>query len=120
MKHLKKFENFHSDGLEIDNSDVPKYNQAERLAAQNQVEAIFSAGAGKMVNVLCKEVGIKLPKTDEELEAAKEKAIQYFIDNPERIKEITPPTFKSYPYYSGDGIARVTNVGGTHHDKTIS
>lgn len=120
MKHLKKYENFHDDGLDVDNTNAPKYNQAQRLDAKKYVDAIFAAGAGKMVAALCKEIGMQVPKTDEELEKTQDQAIEYFIENPERIKEITPPTFKSYPYYSGDGIARTNNIGGVHQDKAIS
>lgn len=120
MKHLKKYENFHDDGLDVDNTNAPKYNQAQRLDAKKYVDAVFAAGAGKMVAALCKEIGLAIPKTDEDLEKTQQKAIEYFIENPERIKEITPPTVNTYPYYSGDGIARVTNIGGVHQDKTIS
>lgn len=120
MKHLKKFENFHDDGLEVDSQTTPKYNQELRLKAKKYVEDIFNAGAGAMANALCKEINLPLPKTDEEIEAAMSKAIEYFTQNPERIKEITPPEHRTYPFYTGDGISRVNNVGGVHHDKYTS
>jgi hypothetical protein len=120
MKFIKKFENFHDDGLNIDNQTLPEFNQNDRLKAKEYVENIFNAGAGRMVNALCKEIKVKMPRTEEELEKTKNAAISYFIQNPERIKEITPPEHKKYQYNSGDGIARVTNIGGVHHDKTVS
>ena len=61
---------------------------------------------------IMKEIGEKAPQTDEELDALKDKAIQYFIDNPERIKEFDGG-FKSIPYNSGDGVVRTNNVGGS-------
>ena len=120
MIHLKTFEGFHEDGLEIDSQTTPDHNPEIRLKAKTYVENIFNAGAGQMVNALCKEIGMKMPKDDEQIEKAKEAAISYFIKNPERIKEITPPAHKRYPYQSNDGIARVSNIGGVHHDKYVS
>lgn len=117
MIHIKTFENFHDDGLEIDAASSPKFNPVNRTKAKELVDNIFNLGAGAMVTLVCKEIGIKLPKTDKELDKAREIAIKYFIENPERIQEITPPEHKRYPYLSNDGISRTNNIGGVHHDK---
>lgn len=119
MRHIKKFENFHEDGVNVDNQTVPEHNQKRLLDAEEYVENIFNAGAGGMINALCKHIGIPFPKTDEEIESAKSTAIEYFKKNYEEIKEITPPEHSTYPFYTGDGIARVTNIGGVHQDKFI-
>lgn len=121
MKYIKKYETFSKDGIDVDNQSYPEHNQAIQLKAKDYVESIFHKGAGEEVTKLCKEVGIELPKEDSELEEAKEKAIQYFIDNPERIKE-TGFSFKTYPHHGGDGVVRVQNIGGsgTRNESIVS
>ncbi len=113
MKFIQKYENFTTDDNRADNQSFPKYNQADRLKAKQYVDQIFSGGSGPEVVEMCKEIGCDRPTNDEELESVKEKALEYFIDNPERIKEVGM-TFKSYPYSGGgnDGIVRTNNVGG--------
>lgn len=119
MKYIKKFENFSNDGIEVDNQSYPEYNQSDQLKAKEYVERIFNQGAGEAVNQLCKEVGIEIPKEDSELELAKETAIKYFMENPERIKE-TELSFKSYPHKGGDSIVRTNNIGGVYHESIVS
>ena len=112
MIYLKTFEGFHDDGIEIDSQTSPDYNPVIRHKAKEYIENIFNSGAGAMVTTLCKEIGIAVPKTDEELEIAQKKAIEYYIKNPERIKDISPPDHKKYPFLTGDGISRTNNIGG--------
>ena len=119
MKYIKKFETFSKDGIEVDNQSYPEYNQADQLKAKEYVEKIFNQGAGEAVKQLCKEVGIEIPKEDSELELAKETAIQYFMENPERIKE-TEVSFKSYPYKGGDPVVRTNNIGGVYRESIVS
>jgi hypothetical protein len=121
MKYIKKYENFSKDGIEVDNQSYPEYNQADQLKAKEYVEKIFNQGAGESVKQLCKEVGIEIPKEDSELEFAKETAIKYFMDNPERIKE-TEFSFKSYPYKGGadDRLVKTNNVGGVYRESIVS
>ena len=113
MKFIQKYENFTTDDNRGDNQSFPKYNQANRLKAKQYVDQIFSGGSGPEVVEMCKEIGCDRPTNDEELESVKEKALEYFIDNPERIKEVGT-SFQSYPYSGNgnDGIVRTNNVGG--------
>lgn len=120
MKFIKKFENFHDDGIEIDSQTTPAYNTVDRHKAKEYVENIFNSGVGNAVSMLCSEAGIEEPKSKEEIDEAIDKAIQYFVANPERIKSIAPPEHKKFPYMSGDGIARTNNLGGVHHDKYVN
>ena len=113
MKFIKKYENFVNDENRSKIAEEPEYNPVKRLAAKNYVDLIFNKGSGAEVNALCKEIGKKSPQNDEELEALKEDAIKYYIDNPERIKDTDQPITK-YDYYGGSKVAPTTNnVGGT-------
>ena len=116
--HIRTFEEYsHEDGLEVDMQSYPEYNQGLRQQARKHVDDVFAMGSGQAVTALCKEVGIAMPKDDESVDAAKERAVDYFIKNPERMRVIVPPPTGVVPVKTGDGIVRTNNVGGVHHDR---
>ena len=114
-KYIKRFENFINDDNRGESGNMPNYNPKERLDAKEYVEALFNSRSGVEINAVCKEIGCKAPGNDEELDEVKEKALKYFIDNPERIDtNITNGSnVKQYPYNGGDGVVRTNNVGGS-------
>jgi len=117
MKYLNRFENFDNDeSRSSGESTYPEYNQANRLKAKQYVDDMFSKGAGDEVTELCKEVGCDMPKDDSGLDEVKEKAIAYFIENPERMKNVGGYDFKSFPAGGGDGVVRTNNIGGALHE----
>lgn len=117
MKYLNKFENFDNDeSRSSGDGEFPQYNQANRLKAKQYVDDMFSKGAGDEVTDLCKEVGCDMPQDDDGLDEIKEKAIAYFIENPERMKNFGGTGFKNFPAGGGDGVVRTNNIGGVHED----
>lgn len=117
-RHIRTYEEYsHEDGLEVDTQSYPEHNQQHRQQARDLVAAVFDKGVGQAVTDLCKEVGIAPPKDDEGLDAARERAERYFIDNPERMKDFSPQQMSVVPVKSGDGVARTNNIGGVHHDR---
>lgn len=117
MKYISTFENFTNDDNRGDRQEYPQFNQAENLQAKEYVDQVFSQGAGSEVYDLCKEIGCETPKDDDSIDTIKQKAIDYFIANPERIKKLQKPEFKTFPHYSGDGVVRTNNIGGVHESK---
>lgn len=115
MKHIKKFENFSKDGIEVDNQTTPEINPGTSLKAKQYVDVIFSQGSGSDINDLCKEIGCDAPKTDEDLDQIKEMAVDYFTKNPERIKDFSGGV-RRYPYKETDGVVRTNNIGGVFHE----
>jgi hypothetical protein len=121
MKFVKKFENFINDLNREDNSTdfLPAYNAANNLGAENWVEILFSV---KDFDYLEKITKMEEEKPNEEtspedferyFDKLREKAIQYFKDNPSEIKNQYEPT-TGKP--SGDGIPKMYgSVGGTSH-----
>jgi len=112
MIHIKKFENFSKDGIDVDNQTLPEFNASKQHDAKEYVEMVFNSGAGPEVVAMCKEIGVNMPQDDESLDKAKEIAIKYYNKNPERIKQLGGGSLKRYDYGSSDRIARTNNVGG--------
>lgn len=123
MKWMKKFETFVTDlNRDTETTDyVPKHNPVLRQVATEFVDSLLK---GNDYSKLFKLVGIELPKEiegseiDDLFDEVKNKAIEYFIDNPEQIgKEITVNQFQ---VNSGDGIPRVqSNLGGSSHANSL-
>jgi len=113
MKHIKTYENFNDNENSNQNtpidpvlkSQVTKYVE-EQLGSQNFHE-IFDI------------VGIDMPQTlegeefEEKMDLAKEKAIDYFMRNPERMQIDGPTEFRTF-YTGGNdtGIPTTNNIGG--------
>jgi hypothetical protein len=120
MRYIRTYEEYsHEDGLEVDMQSYPEHNQAINQRAKKCVEDIFDRGAGESVAALCKEVGIEMPKVNDErgLEEAQKRATEYLIKNPGRIGQFETPQMSVVPVRSGDGVARTNNLGGVHQDR---
>ena len=113
MKFIKKFESFLTDDNRGDEQAYPKYNQANNLRAKDYVDSVFNSGSGPEVTKICKEIGCERPSDDSSLEKVREKAVEYFKQNPERIPDIGSGGFKTYPFNGGDAVVRTNNIGGT-------
>jgi len=113
MKHIKKFESFSKDGVDVDHQEYPSVNVAIQQSAKNYVETTFAGGSNSDVAAICKEIGIKPPKDDQELESVKEMAVDYFIKNPERMKSTS--SVRSMPVKSSV-VPTTNNVGGALHE----
>lgn len=115
MKFLKKFEMFHSTGLD-DGKDhvVPKYNPKIRKEVSDFLDDLPESGR---IQVL-KSVGIEANTKEEgefekQFELAKKKFIDFFENNTNlSIQSIDLEKF-TIPGKGGDGIPRVQNIGGT-------
>jgi len=114
MKYIKTYENFNdNDNINSSNttpidpilkSQVTKYVE-EQLGSQNFHE-IFDI------------VGIDMPQTlegeefEEKMDLAKEKAIDYFMRNPERMQIDTPTEFRTFNVGRDNPIPSTNNIGG--------
>jgi hypothetical protein len=115
MKFIKKFEMFHSTGLD-DGKDhvVPKYNPKVRKEVSDFLDDLPPSGK---IQVL-RSIGIKEEISDDgefekQFEIAKKKFIDFFENNTNlSIQSIDLEKF-TIPGKSGDGIPRVQNIGGT-------
>jgi predicted secreted protein len=114
MKFIKKFENFINDfNRESDSTSlVPAYNAANNLGAENWVEILFNVKDFDYLEKIAKmdQNNAEERKPDDDsspedferyFDKLREKAIQYFKDNPSEIKNQYEPT-ADIP--SGDGI----------------
>lgn len=120
MKWIKKYENFTNDNNR-DSSSIdylPKFNPVIRQKATEFVDSLLKSDYDK----LFKLVGMEMPEVgsnemDELFDEVREKAIEYYVNNPEAIgKEIELKTFK---INGGDGTPRTNNIGGTSHANSI-
>jgi hypothetical protein len=122
MKFLKQYENFITD-LNRDSSAldyVPKHNPVINQKAQEFVDSLMHNN----YELLFKVAGIEMPKDldstqmDPLFDEVREKAIEYFIQNPEAIGK-EDLVMKQFKVNAGDGIPRVSNVGGTSHAASL-
>ena len=113
LKHLKTFENFNDNERSLENtpidpklkSQVTKYVE-DQLGSQNFHE-IFDI------------IGIDMPQTlegdefEEKMDLAREKAIDYFMRNPELMQIDGPTEFRTFYTGGGDDVVpRTNNIGG--------
>ena len=117
---MKKFETFIND----DNRDaasldlLPKHNPAVDLAAKNYVDDIIKSND---LNLLFKAAGVKPPKNltsmtmDDVYDEIKQKAIDYYIENPQDIGKDIPQRKVNK---GGDGVVRTNNIGGALHSNS--
>ena len=112
MKFIKKFENFETDETRGIVSDYPEINQANQLEAKKYVDSIFDSGSGSDLYQMCKDIGSKMPVTDDDVDELKKRAVEYFIENPEKMRGKNVK-FSTYPISDSDRIPRTNNVGGT-------
>ncbi len=115
---MKKFETFvtdnNRDSAAID--FVPKHNPVVNQNAQLYVDEILQNGD---LNLLFRAVGVTAPKNidsidmDEVYDTIRQKAIDYYIQNPEAIGKDIP--MKQFKVQAGDGIPRTNNIGGALH-----
>ncbi len=120
MKWIKKYETFTNDNNR-DSSSIdylPKFNPATKQEATEFVDSLLKSDYDK----LFKLVGMEMPEVgssemDELFDEVREKAIEYYVNNPEAIgKEIELKTFK---VNGGDGAPRTNNIGGTSQSNSI-
>ena len=114
MIYLKQFEAFHRTGIDDGTSEVmPEYNPILNKKVEDFVNDLLSKGR---YEDCAKLIGEKLPKgletdqMDEYADGLKERAIKYFIKNPESIGNDIDYQMIKVP--GGDGISRTNNVGG--------
>lgn len=115
---MKKFETFvtdnNRDSAAID--FVPKHNPVVNQNAQLYVDEILQNGD---LNLLFRAAGVTAPKNidsvnmDEVYDTIRQKAIDYYIQNPEAIGRDIP--MKQFKVQAGDGIPRTNNIGGALH-----
>lgn len=113
MKWIKKFESFVNDDNRGDETQYPQLNPVLKMEVTEYVEDKLKSN--EFADIL-HVAGIKAPSdiSSQELEElfdeAREKAITYYINNPEEMgKEVD---YKSYKVNGGDGVARTNNIGG--------
>lgn len=119
---MKKFENFIND----DNRDnrtleqLPKHNPVVNLEAKKWVDELFN----KNINILLKISGLQdventteLLSDDTQLEEIKKKAINYYIDNPDKIGNEDENSIVS-PSKMQNVIPKTNNVGGSLHSNS--
>lgn len=118
---MKKFETFITDNNR-DKSSIdflPKYNPVVQQNAKKYVDEIIQNGD---LNLLYKAVGVEPPKDvnsmnmDDIYDEIKQKAIDYYIENPESMGKDIP--MKKFKVNAGDGIPRTNNVGGALHSNS--
>jgi hypothetical protein len=113
MKYIKTYENFNDNEQSSENtpidpvlkSQVTEYVE-EQLGSQNFHE-IFDI------------IGVDMPQTlegeefEQKMQLAKEKAIYYFMRNPERMQIDKPTEFRTFYTGGGDDVVpRTNNIGG--------
>ena len=112
QRNIKKFENFNDNDQSVENtpidpvlkSQVTKYVD-EQLGSQNFHE-IFDI------------IGVDMPQTlegeefEEKMDLAKEKAIDFFMRNPERMQIDKPTEFRTFNIGKDNPIPTTTNIGG--------
>ncbi len=122
MRKLKKYENFITD-LNRDSSAldyVPRHNPVVNQEAQEFVDSLMHNN----YEILFKVAGVEMPKDldsndmDPLFDDVREKAIKYFIKNPELIGK-EDMVVKQFKVNGGDGIPRMSNIGGTSHANSI-
>jgi hypothetical protein len=122
MKWIKKYENFITD----DNRDtaaidyLPKHNPVVKQQATEYVDSVLKSNDfAKIFNV----IGIQPPKElkgdemDKVFDEVREKAIEYFVNNPEAIgREVKMdrlPGNKQNLTNDYDRVAKTNNIGGS-------
>ena len=122
MRKLKRYENFITD-LNRDSSAldyVPKHNPVVNQKAQEFVDSLMHNN----YELLFKVAGVEMPKDldstemDPLFDEVREKAIEYFIQNPETIGK-EDLVIKQFKVNGGDGIPRMSNIGGTSHAASL-
>jgi hypothetical protein len=118
MKKFKEFESMVTDD-DRDSSSIdflPKHNPVVQQNAKSYVDQIIQ---GNDLKLLYRAAGEEPPKNidsmnmDDIYDELKQKAIDYFIENPEAIGKDIP--MKKYKVNGGDGISRTNNLGGALH-----
>jgi hypothetical protein len=118
MKKFKEFESMVTDD-DRDSSSIdflPKHNPVVQQNAKSYVDQIIQ---GNDLKLLYRAAGEEPPKNidsmnmDDIYDELKQKAIEYFIENPEAIGKDIP--MNKYKVNGGDGISRTNNLGGALH-----
>lgn len=115
MKFIKKYESFHGTGVDDGSGEqIPGYNPVINQRVKEFVDSLCGKGRHDELEKL---MGTKMPpnlssdKMDEYEDSLKDRAIKYFVENP----EILPAEvgINTYKVPAGDGIVRTNKVGGT-------
>lgn len=115
MKYIRTFESFVTDDNRGEDTQYPQYNAALKSEVVEYVDGILNSNEyHKVVDLL----GLELPKNvsgeeiDEFFDDVREKAIKYFMANPEQIEK-TGFSIKTFNVPGNDGVPRTNKVGGT-------
>jgi hypothetical protein len=115
MKYLKKFEKFHSTGLEDGkDEESPKYNPKIRKQVTDFVDDLTPNNRLLVFKTLgMDEPSLNDEEFDNQFEIAKKKFIDYFESNPQLSVDLINLDTFTIPNKGGDGIPRVQNIGGS-------
>lgn len=94
MKYLKEYKNFES------------YNPALKIEIENYIDNLIEKDYNKLLSIL----NIKKQAREIDIDELKEKAIKYFIEEPERMSILNIA-----PHYITKGnniIPHINNIGG--------
>lgn len=117
MKHLKKFESFVNDDNRGEDTQYPELNIALKNEVTEYVDSLLNSND---YHSLVETLGMELPKNisgeelDKFFDEVREKAIEYFMKNPEEVQKVG---FKmnNFKVGGGDGVVRTNNIGGSSH-----
>lgn len=116
MKWIRTYETFVNDDNRGDEIKYPELNPVVKIEASEYVDSKLKSNEYmEIFNI----VGVEPPsdinggELDDIFDEVREKAIEYYTNNPEEIK--TPITHKTFNVNGGDGVARTNNVGGSSH-----
>lgn len=115
MKYIRTFESFVTDDNRGEDTQFPQHNAALKAEVVEYVDTVLNSNEySKLVDLL----GMEMPKNvsgeevDEFFDDVREKAIEYFIKNPEQLGKTGGFVINKFNVAGGDGIARTNNIGG--------
>lgn len=88
MNHIKYFESFNPIESQSDEQTVPEYNPDLNLRVKKYVEENFEKNPTAILSIAGMEYpkGLDKVKFDAYFDEAKQRAVKYFIKNPEQMK----------------------------------
>jgi len=114
MKYLKKFESFITDDNRGEETQYPELNVALKGKVTEYVDSLLNSND---YHSLVELLGLELPKEisgedlDKFFDEVREKAIAYFMKNPEEVQEVGF-SINRFKVGGNDGVARTNNIGG--------
>jgi hypothetical protein len=116
MRYIKTFESFITDDNRGEDTQFPQHNAALKAKVVEYVDSILNSNEySKLVKLLNMEMpkNISGEEIDKFFDDVREKAIEYFMKNPEEIDQTDGFVINKFNVYGGDGIVRTNNIGGT-------